>query len=123
VDCDALQNALNQMLEWAARWEMEFNNQKCKVMHFGSRNGRHVYNMDGHVLDVTEEERDVGVLVTSNLKPARQCAKAAQTVSVVLGQISCSFNYRDQKVFPALYKRYVRPHMEFSCPAWSPWYH
>jgi hypothetical protein len=39
----------------------------------------------------------------------------------VLGQIRRSFHYRDRFTFERLYKQYVRPHLEFAAPAWSPW--
>jgi hypothetical protein len=32
-----------------------------------------------------------------------------------------NFHYRDRHTFLRLYKQYVRPHLEFSSPAWSPW--
>jgi hypothetical protein len=100
---------------------MAFNTSKCKVMHCGRQNQQAAYTMDGQVLERTEEERDIGVLVASNMKPAAQCAKAAKTAMTVLGQITRAFTYRERKVFPALYQRYVRPHLEFSSQAWSPW--
>ena len=37
------------------------------------------------------------------------------------GQISRSFHYRDHRTFIQLCKQYVRPHLEFAIPAWSPW--
>jgi hypothetical protein len=61
------------------------------------------------------------VTVSSNLKPSAQCAKAAGTARAVLGQISRSFHYRDKKTFVKQYTTYVRPHLEFCTPAWSPW--
>jgi hypothetical protein len=117
-----LQGVLDNMEEWAARWKMEFNIKKCKVMHFGASNKKHQYTMNGQALETTREERDIGVLVTDDLKPAAQCAKAAKTATTVLGQITRSFRYRDKKIFLALYLRYVRPHLEFASQAWSPWY-
>ena len=77
--------------------------------------------MGGTQLGKTAEERDVGVTITSNLKPRQQCRKATQMASAVLGQITRAFNYRDSKVFLNLYKQYVRPHLEFAVAAWSPW--
>ena len=77
--------------------------------------------MEGQVLQVTEEERDIGILVSSNLKPTAQCAKAALTANRVLGQITRAFHYRDRHVFIRLYKQYVLPHLEFSVTAWAPW--
>jgi len=39
----------------------------------------------------------------------------------VLGQLTRAFHYRDRHVFLKLYLQYVRPHLEFCSPAWSPW--
>jgi ribonuclease P/MRP protein subunit RPP40 len=77
--------------------------------------------MKGQVLEETKEEKDIGVMVTSNLKPTAQCAWAAKTAQTVLGQISRTFHYRDRHIYLRLYKQYVRPHLEFSTPAWAPW--
>jgi hypothetical protein len=78
--------------------------------------------MGDHVLSSTEEEKDVGVTVTSNLKPAAHSARAARTATLVLSQIGRSFTYRDKNIFIKLYTRYVRPHLEFASQAWSPWH-
>ena len=100
---------------------MAFNVAKCHVMHLGQHNPRNKYLMDGITLGTTECERDIGVLVTSNLKPTQQGKKAAQTASTVLAQITRSFHFRDRHVFLNLYQQYVRPHLEFAVAAWSPW--
>ena len=100
---------------------MAFNIKKCKVMHVGRGNPQNLYNMEGHQLEVTEVERNIGVMVTNTLKPSAQCAKAARTAQAVLGQISRAFYYRDHHGFIRLYCQYVRPHLEFSTQAWSPW--
>ena len=117
----ALQEALNGLCSWAATWGMDFNVKKCKVLHVGHNNPRHVYTMGGQPLGETEEETDVGVITTANLKPAAQCRKAARIAAAVLGQICRAFHYRDRHVFIQLYKQYVRPHLEFAAAAWSPW--
>jgi hypothetical protein len=78
--------------------------------------------MDGTALEVTKEEKDLGVIIADNLRPAAQCAKAAKTAQFVLGQITRAFRYRDKSVFIQLYKQYVRPHLEFAVQAWSPWH-
>lgn len=100
---------------------MAFNTAKCKVMHCGSNNPCYEYRMGGNILEQTEEERDIGVTVTRGLKPAKQCAKAAQTAGAVLGQVTRAFHYRDRHTFVKLYQTYVRPHLEFASPAWNPW--
>jgi hypothetical protein len=77
--------------------------------------------MAGQQLEATREEKDLGVIVSENLKPAAQCAKAAKTAKTVLGQIARAFQYWDRTIFPQLYKQNVRPHLEFMVQAWSPW--
>jgi len=121
ADAATQQECLNKLMDWATNWGMQFNADKCKVMHVGKGNLNHQYNMGGVTLGTTEEEKDVGVMVHQSLKPARQCARAAQTARGVLGQISRAFHYRDRHVFVQLYKQYVRPHLEFASPVWSPW--
>jgi len=60
-------------------------------------------------------------MVSKNLKPGVQCEAAAGRALSVLNQLRRNFHYRDRHVFLRLYKQYVRPHLEFSVPAWSPW--
>jgi len=120
-DCAVLQESLDGLVQWAERWGMAFNMQKCKVMHLGHANRKHVYTMNGAVLEETEEERDLGVMISNKLKPGTQCAKAARTAAAVLGQISRAFHFKDRYVFVQLYKQYVWPHLEFAVQAWSPW--
>jgi hypothetical protein len=77
--------------------------------------------MNGLKVGSTEEERYIGVTITSNLEPAAQCSKAAGRALSVLTQLRKNFHYRDRFTFVKLYKQYVRPHLEFAVPAWSPW--
>ena len=83
---------------------MQFNVAKCHVMHVVRGNNKHSYSIEGAQLARTEEERDIGVVVSDNLKPVTQCKKAAQTANVVNP-----------------YKQYVRQHLEFAVAVWSPW--
>ena len=116
-----LQDALGELNTWATTWGMAFNVKKCKVMHIGNNNPKYQYSMGGQYLEVTREERDIGVIVTDNLKPSAQCCKAARTAQAVLGQVTWAFHYRDRHVFVRLYTQYVCPHLEFSTQAWAPW--
>ena len=120
-DKDDLQAALDGLVGWADKWGMAFNVAKCKVMHIGHGNPRHNYAMQNTDLATTEEERDLGVITSSKLKPSAQCAKAARTAQAVLGQLARAFHFRDRYVFVQLYTTYVRPHLEFAAQAWSPW--
>jgi hypothetical protein len=116
-----MQTALDNLMEWAELWGMTFNIEKCKVMHVGRNNPKYDYYMNRIKLKVVEDETDVGVIIHNDLKPSKQCQKAANTAASVLKTVQRNFHYRDKLVFVRLYKQYVRPHLEFVVPAWSPW--
>jgi hypothetical protein len=96
---------------------MEFNIKKCKIMHLGHNNPDHSFTMKNQHLETTECERDIGVNVSSLLKPSLQCAQAAKTAQSVLSQITRAFHCRDRHIFKKLYIQYVRPHLEFAVKA------
>jgi len=116
-----LQKCLDDFVEWSHKWGMEFNVPKCKIMHIGKNNPMYAYTMSGDILQTTDEERDLGVIINKNMKPSSQCRESAKKALKVLGQISRTFHFRDRHVFLNLYKQYVRPHLEFCVPVWSPW--
>ena len=121
-DAERFQEDINNLCKWAKDWAMEFNEEKCKIMHIGRNNPRYKYSMNGVELSVTEEERDLGVWTDSTLKPHLQCMKAASSANRVLGMILKSFHYRNKQSLMPLYKALVRPKLEFGVAAWNPWH-
>ena len=90
-------------------------------MHFGRNNPRHIYKMSGVTLTKTDAEKDVGVIVSSDNKPSKQCLAAAKKANSTLGRMARSVTYRDKFVWIGLYKTYVRPILEYCVQAWRPW--
>ena len=120
-EAGVLQLCLDILFQWTIDWGMEFNIPKCKVLHIGRNNNHFKYYLNNIELKSVTEEKDIGVITHASLKPSVQCSNAARKANFVLGQISRTFHYRDHKTFLDLYKRYVRPHLEFSVQVWSPW--
>jgi hypothetical protein len=120
-DVTNFQKSLDNLTKWSKEWSMNFNISKCKVMHCGRNNKKAEYFMDGIKLKTVDSERDIGVCISSNMKPSAQCADAANKARAVLNQLTRAFHYRDKTVFIRLYKQFVRPHLEFSSSVWSPW--
>jgi len=85
-DSSLLQADLKRLEEWSERWQLKFNPDKCKVMHIGHK-FKTSYKMSDNgvdkVLEDLSEEKDLGVFVTSDLKPSTQCIKAANIISTV----------------------------------------
>ena len=122
-----MQRDIDQLLEWADKWQMEFNAKKCKIMHFGPKNPQFSYCMGGYapagtVLEDVSSEKDLGVIVSDSLKPSSQCTAATKKANSILGQMRRAFQYRDKLVWTRLYMTYVRHHLEVAVQSWSPWY-
>ena len=86
-DRENLQDDLCKLAEWSDKWMLEFNKEKCKVMHIGKKNTCHQYTLKNATLSSTDQERDLGIIITSSLKPSGQVAKAAALANSTLGRI------------------------------------
>jgi len=67
-DIDNLQADLRNLVSWSKEWLMLFNVDKCKVVCMGYNNQQANYAMDGNNLESVSEERDLGVIVSEDLK-------------------------------------------------------
>ncbi len=56
-DKDKLQNDLDRLVSWEQKWQMNFNVNKCKVLHIGSNNDRVNYSMNGVQLSKVDKEK------------------------------------------------------------------
>ena len=112
-DCKKLQKDLNNLTDWAEMWKLTFNPQKCKLMHFGYKNNHYSYYMKGHMLKKVETEKDLGVIVSHDLKPIANITHHVKKANKMLGLIRRTFKYLSIESFLALYKAYVRPHLEY----------
>jgi len=65
---EALQNDLDLLVKWSEEWQMNFNVKKCIVMHIGKNNMEYKYTMSGMELECTKGEKDLGVVMSSDLK-------------------------------------------------------
>ena len=105
---------------------MELSSEKCKVMHFGRLNRRANYTMIDNsgrtiTLATTSREKDLGIIITPDLKWHEQVCHASSNANRVLGRLKNTFTTRDEKLWTQLYKVYVRPHLEFAVSAWCPY--
>ena len=60
-------------------------------MHFGANNAKENYSINNTILEVVEEEKDLGVIVQNNLKVSEQCSKVVKTANRVLAMIRRTF--------------------------------
>ena len=79
------------------------------------------YTFNGNKLQEADDEKDLGITVTNDLKPSVQCAKAAAKAMQVLGIIKRNFVLTDKEDFRLLFNGFVRPHLEYCVSVWSPY--
>lgn len=122
----SVQDDLNAVSEWSKDWLMRLNVNKCKVMHLGNSNLRFSYDMEDiisgtrEMIQVTDREKDQGVMICSSLDWGEQVRSAAAKANKVLGLLRNTFNSRDLVLWKKLYTSLVRPHLEYAAPVWNP---
>ncbi|KAI8480230.1 hypothetical protein Bbelb_420290 [Branchiostoma belcheri] len=70
TDSQLLQKDLNTLEEWQSKWLMQFNPEKCYIMHITNKRTPHAtsYQFCGQALATTKIHPYLGVTLTSGLK-------------------------------------------------------
>ena len=73
---------------------MLFNTSKCKVMHIGTSQKKYPYYMSNQQLEDVTQEKDLGILISNNLKVSQQCQSARSKATRILGIINRTIVFR-----------------------------
>ena len=103
---------------WSTQWDLPLNVDKCQVLtsRIEADSG------SGLQLQKTSEVKDLGVIITNDFKPSRQCLKAANKARGELFKLRNGVTCRKRSVFLPMYSSIVRPHLEYCVQAWAPYY-
>ena len=121
-DIEAMQRDLRRLENWSEKWLLDFNADKCATMHIGHRNPQVSYDLNNKQLKVSDVEKDLGVYVSADLKPAHHVNVAAAKGNQMVGLIKRNFPEIDLDTGRTLYCVLVRPHLEYAVQSWSPYY-
>nr|VZI20952.1 unnamed protein product [Spirometra erinaceieuropaei] len=123
ADTDHLQANLNRLEDWSKRWLMPFNISKCNFLQLGGFRAPspRTYFLNGSPLQQVDSQKDLGVWITSSLKPTLHCAKAAKSATATLQLIRRAFLGFDPDCFSKIFGTFVRPHLEYAIQAWRRW--
>ena len=120
IDADNLHKDLDKLYEWSLKWQMQFNVDKCSVVHFGHKNAHNTYKLGNQQLKSSVNEKDLGVIVDSTGKFSEQCRIAVNNANSTLGIIRRHVKSRKKNIIVRLYKSLVRPKLEYCVQVWSP---
>ena len=113
--CDVfeLQKALDALTDWAQTWQLAISINKCCVLNVGKTKVESMLYIDGCLLPIITECRDLGVTMTSDLSMSNRIsaivAKAHQRANIIL----CCFVSRDRKLVVRAFEVHVRLILEY----------
>uniref|UniRef100_A0A7M4E8L1 Reverse transcriptase domain-containing protein n=1 Tax=Crocodylus porosus TaxID=8502 RepID=A0A7M4E8L1_CROPO len=110
---ERLQANLDRLEKWAVYNRMQYNKDKCRVLHLGQKNIQHTYWLGSDPLSSTEAERDLGVLVDSKMNIRRQCNETVSKANCTLSCISRCMTNRTKEVILPLCAALVRLQLEY----------
>ena len=130
-DCDILQKDIDDMIKWSNTWLLKFHPQKCTMMHMGKASGTkpapdqdvitpHTYYMEGHPLNYSQCEKDLGVHIDNALSFDKHINQAINKVTRVMAIVRKTFDHMDKDIFLNIYKGLIRPHLKYASSVWSP---
>jgi len=114
LHCNILQD-IDQISTLDEHSLMSFNFDKCHVMTLGELDGLYNYTMKKFdyplLLNRCNEEQDLGILLTPNLKCSQHINQIA--CKSIIRIIKQSFSCLDKIMFCTLYASLVCPHLEY----------
>ena len=134
VDCTILQNDINYLDEWCKSNQMKFHPDKCKVVSIITKNSkdklaylsqlplsRYCYTLGSSPLDYEANERDLGVIISSNFCWDDQHNQVINKASQMLGltKRTCHFLINSHRK-RTLYLAMVRSQFQHCSVIWRP---
>jgi len=108
IEIEQLSSDLQKLYNWSVDWQMMFNTDKCKSLHFVNKNVKSVYLLGD------EQVKDLGVVIHQSLKSPSHCVAAAKSANKTLGMV-------DTRIMLKLCQLLVRPKLEYCVQAWRPY--
>ena len=97
-DTDNLQVDLNRLGSWSDKWQLRFHPDKCKTLHLGYKNEKRQYYLKGKEIKKVTEEKDLGIIITEDLKPKRHIAETVKKANKILGMIRRTITCKDKRL-------------------------
>ena len=118
---EEMQIELGKMYSWADGNNMKFNSKKFEGMRFGNDHDKLNYVDPNHnKIEQKNQIKDLGVLMSNNLKFDQHIRNIAATGSRMCGWILRTFKTRKLGPMRTLLKTFIVSQVEYCCILWSP---
>lgn len=122
IQSGSLREDLDRIQEWTKDWIIKLNPAKCSVLHIGGNNPLERYQIGNTPVASTSVQKDLGVLISSNLKWGPHIEAIVKKANCLLYAIRKSFQHINIDCFLKIYKTYVRPLLEYGFQIWNPYF-
>ena len=115
-----IQADLEELHVWEGLWLLNFNIDKCKVLHIGKSNPLNDYEFLGDILQTCDSEKDLGVTFNKKLNFNEHICTSISKAKSSLAWLLRNTISRDPYVMKTAYKQLVRHNVEYCCQVWAP---
>uniref|UniRef100_A0A7M4FDT0 Reverse transcriptase domain-containing protein n=1 Tax=Crocodylus porosus TaxID=8502 RepID=A0A7M4FDT0_CROPO len=116
---DRIQLDLDGLQRWVDENRMQFNADRCKVLHLGRRNQQHPYRLGNSLLVNTVAERDLGVIADSRMNTSLQCEEVVSKANRTLSCIYRCITSKSKEMILPLCAALVKPQLESCVQFWA----
>ena len=108
------------MVNFVNNRQMKLSSQKCLHLPITRNEAPNDFYLEGAVVQKTQSARDLGVILTSDLKWKAQINAIVRKAYHACHKILYCFSTNDQDTMMHAYKVFIRPILEHNCVIWSP---
>ncbi len=115
-DCQSLQDDLTELEKWSMDSRMKFNTEKCKVLTVTRKHKplEFSYQLYGNKLLVSKEEKDLGIIVSRDLK------WGAHILNMVAKAKRTCLSITNIRVRRSLFLTLVKSQLAYGSEVWCP---
>ena len=122
-DCHNLQQDLNLLKEWATKWKMSFNLQKCEFLRI--TNKKYLiffqYLIQNEIIREVTYAKYLGVTIDQNLKWSEHVKQISNKANGVHGFLRHNLYSCPMSTKINCYKALVKPVLDYAATVWSPY--
>ena len=122
-DISILQQDLQTLTDWSAKWLMAFNVKKCASLTITRKKSyfHHNYVLANELIPRVDSYKYLGVTVTKDLRWNTHCQLIRNKSNKTLGLLRRTLSPCSKDVKSKAYKALVRPQLEYGAEAWNPY--
>ena len=122
-DITSFQQDIDKVFDWSTKWRMKFNLNKCEAISVTRKKSplQGSYHIGNHVVSQTDTQKDLGVVVNTNLKWSSHISSISSKANKMLGFLYRTSDPRfGSTVKRSLYLSLVRSYLGYASEVWSP---